>query len=166
MMDELRGNMKLEAKRIEEDCLYSAKGHFEAASYWKRIHYWIGIPATVLAAITGLALVTDRPGSGAILAVIVAILSGLSTFLNPSEKATAHHSSGTSFNTLKNQVRVFREIDLRTQATSEDLSFRLKSISEARNHLNSVSLQIPRGAFVRARRGIESGEAQYQADVI
>lgn len=164
-MDTLRTNLAREAMRVEEDCLFSAKGHFEASSQWKRIHLWIGIPATILAAVAGASLIIDHVNFGAILAVAVAILSGLATFLNPSEKAAAHHSSGTSFNKLKNQARVFREIDLPGPDTTENLSFRLKSICADRDNLNAVSLQIPRQAFERARRGIESGEAEYRVDV-
>ena len=50
---DLRDSLATEAGRIEEDCLYSARGHFEAAASWRRVHYGIGIPATVLAAVAG-----------------------------------------------------------------------------------------------------------------
>ena len=35
-----------EAARIEEDSLYSAKGHWEAAKPWEHRHLWIGVPTT------------------------------------------------------------------------------------------------------------------------
>ena len=42
----------------------------------------------------------------------VAILTSLMTFLKPSERATAHKSSGDQYLTLRNYARVFREIRL------------------------------------------------------
>ncbi len=44
-----------EAKRIEHDALYSAKGHYEAAERWTRFHLTIGIPTAILSAIAGAA---------------------------------------------------------------------------------------------------------------
>lgn len=45
-----------EAERLEEDALYSSKGHFNAEDTWVRRNYWLGVPATALGAIAGAAL--------------------------------------------------------------------------------------------------------------
>ena len=44
MTESIKEKVIIEAKRIEEDSLYSAKGHFFAASWWNKFHIWIGIP--------------------------------------------------------------------------------------------------------------------------
>jgi len=31
-----------EAKRIEENCLYTSKGHFAVAQFWSNFHLWLG----------------------------------------------------------------------------------------------------------------------------
>ncbi len=49
-----------ESQRIEEDALYSAKGHFEAARTWSRIHLWIGLPTAILAAVSGVSAFKDE----------------------------------------------------------------------------------------------------------
>ena len=58
-MVNLKAKIIDEAKRIEEDCLYSAKGHFEAASKWQKIHRYLGLPAVVLAALSGVSALTQ-----------------------------------------------------------------------------------------------------------
>lgn len=50
-----------EAERLEEDALYSSKGHFNAEDTWVRRNYWLGVPATALGAIAGAALVKSQP---------------------------------------------------------------------------------------------------------
>src|SRR5713226_9712272 len=42
-----------EVRRIEEDALYSANGHFEQAKRWTNVHLLIGIPAALLSALAG-----------------------------------------------------------------------------------------------------------------
>lgn len=52
--------LRHEAERVEEDATYSSKSHFNAEDTWVRRHYWLGIPATVLAAIAGATLIKSR----------------------------------------------------------------------------------------------------------
>ena len=42
-----------EAKRIEENCLHTSKGHFVVAGFWSNFHLWLGIPTVILATIAG-----------------------------------------------------------------------------------------------------------------
>src|SRR5687768_11958931 len=102
--------MASEADRIEEDCLYSAKGHFESARIWGRMNLWLGIPAAALGAFAGITGFKDMPEVAGGLAVFAAAFTAVLPFLKPSERAAAHQRSGTLFNSLKNRVRHFREI--------------------------------------------------------
>ncbi len=155
-----------EAKRVEEDSLYSSKGHFYAAQFWTNLHLWIGIPATILAAIAGASALSQFDNHqiiAGVLAILVAALSAVSTFVNPNEKATIHHSAGNRYNSLKNRARIFSEIDMDIES-DESLLAKLKTLSAERDELNEKSPQIPKWAFRRARQGIEDGEAQYKVD--
>lgn len=155
-----------EAKRIEEDSLYSSKGHFYAAQLWTNLHLWIGIPATILAAIAGASALSQFDNHqiiAGVLAILVAALSAVSTFVNPNEKATIHHSAGNRYNSLKNRARIFSEIDMDIES-DESLLTKLRTLSAERDELNEKSPQIPKWAFRRARQGIEDGEAQYKVD--
>jgi len=153
-----------ECERIEEDSIHSAKGHFNAGDTWRRRHFWIGIPATVLGAGTGAAIVKGYPELAGMLSLAATILTALVTFLKPSERASAHKTAGDQYLALRNDTRFFREIQLLEPEESCNHSEELKALAQRRNELNQGSPEIPRRAFVKAREGIDEGETQYRTD--
>lgn len=155
-----------EAKRIEEDALYSAKGHFNNASSWSTIHYWLGIPSVVASAIAGtsaLAKFAYHEYIAGGLAIVAAILTGLMTFINPRDRSITHLNAGNKYNSLKNKARIFYEIEIENLSIDKATE-KLNRLSDIRNELNEKSPQIARKSFEKARRGIEEGEANYKAD--
>lgn len=153
-----------EAERLEEDALYSSKSHFNAENTWVRRHYWLGVPATIIGAIAGAALVKSQPEWASALTLLASLLTGLMTFLKPNERAAIHRAAAGQFLALRNEARFFREIELLDTAKLDNLPERLKALSSARNELNQKSPSIPRSAFVAARKGIEEGEATHKVD--
>src|SRR5215475_6229450 len=96
-MDETLAEIIREAKRLEENSLYSCKGHHYAARGWRNRHLWLGIPTVVIAAIVGAAAFSQYAKEyplvailGGFLSIVVAVLSGITTFLNPNELQAAH----------------------------------------------------------------------------
>jgi hypothetical protein len=156
-------NIAKEAMRIEEDATYSSKGHYEAAKIWDNVYLWLGIPTAIIAGISGISAFQECSFLAGITAVIAAALAATSTFLNPSEKAQAHYTAGSRFNSLKNRARIFREIELQ-DSEMDYLKKRIIELSEERHTANSESPQIPRRAFESARKGIEQGESEYIVD--
>ena len=155
-----------EVKRIEENSLYSSKGHFYAAQFWTNLHLWIGIPTSIMAAVAGASALSQFDNSqivAGILAILVTVLSAVSTFINPNEKATIHHNAGNRYSSLNNRARIFSEIDAELE-TDRDLLAKFRSLAEERDKLNDKSPQIPKWAFRKAKKGIEDGEAQYKVD--
>lgn len=153
-----------EASRIEEDTQHSAKSHFNAGETWSRRHYWLGIPATLAAASAGAALVKDYPIAAQLLAMAATILSGMMTFLKPNEKATQHKTVGNQYLALRNDARIFREIELLDEIDGDTASEKLKKLAQRRNELNSTAPPIHRAAFEQTRKGIADGEADYKID--
>lgn len=153
-----------EAERLEEDAIYSSKSHFNAENTWVQRHYWLGVPATVLGAIAGAALVKSQPELASLFTLMASLLTGLMTFLKPNERAAMHRAAAGQFLALRNETRFFREIELLDTARLDELPVRLKALSSARNELNQKSPSIPRSAFVAARKGIEEGEATHKVD--
>jgi len=155
----------LEAKHIEEDALYSAKGHFYAGQFWANLHLWIGIPTACISAIAGASALSQfdyHSVVAGILAIIVAASTAVSTFLNPNEQASRHKDSGNNYNGLRNQSRIFYEIEIKT-VKNETVAFSiLKRLNNDRDNLNKESPQIPKWAFQKAKKGVESGEAAYR----
>ncbi len=156
--------LRRESERLEEDTLYSSKGHFNAEDTWVRRNYWLGVPATVLGAIAGATLIKSQPEWATAFTLLASLLTGLMTFLKPNERAAMHRAAAGQFLALRNEARFFREIELLQPARLDELSERLKALSVARNELNLKSPSIPRRAFVAARRGIEEGEATHKVD--
>jgi len=156
-----------EAKRIEENCLYTAKGHFVTAQFWTEFHFRIGIPTVIIAALAGtsaLAQFDNRNIIAGILSIIVVVLTAITTFLNPKEKANIHLTSGNNYDSLLSRVRIFWTVDCRRENLEEILTANLKDLSEERDRLNRESPQVPRWAYKKAKEGIEEGEANYKVD--
>jgi hypothetical protein len=156
--------MRREAERIEEDATYSSKSHFNAEGIWERRHYWLGVPATALAAITGATLIKSLPELASACALSASLLTGLMTFLKPNERAAMHRAAAGQFLALRNDARFFREIELQQADRLDELPEKLKVLSSARNQLNEKSPSIPRRSFIAARKGIEEGEATHKVD--
>ena len=153
-----------EAERLEEDALYSSKGHFNAEDTWVRCNYCLGVPATALGAIAGAALVKSQPELASAFTLLASLLTGLMTFLKSNERAAMHRAAAGQFLALRNEARFFRELELLETDRLDELPERLKALSSASNELNQKSPSIPRRAFDAARKGIEEGEATHKVD--
>ncbi len=152
-----------ECCRVEEDCIYSSKGHFEASALWKKIHLWIGVPSAILAGIASISAFEENTLLAGALAILVAALGAIATFLNPSSKSTEHHSAATSYLELRNRVRRFKNIELPGMDEQEGKE-RILLFGQQKDDLSSSTPQIPEWAFKKARKNIEEGQADYVAD--
>ncbi len=148
-----------EAKRIENDTSYSAKGHYEAAEYWTRFHLMIGIPTAILSAVAGASALAQFDNHSIIagfLAIVVTALTAVATFLNPNEKANSHQSVGNKYNALRNKVRVFCNIDSLVESSEQELIKQLKELAKQRDELNQDSLPVSTWAYKKAQKVIEN----------
>jgi len=155
-----------EAKRIEEDSLYSAKGHFYAGQCWVNTNLWLGGIAAVLSAIAGASALSQFDYHNIVagsLSIIVAGLTAIITFINPNERASVHQKAGNRYNALRNDTKIFYDIEL-SEIDDKKATEDLKKLNDRRNKLNLESYQIPKWAFEKARKGIEEGEAKYKID--
>jgi len=156
-----------EAKRIEENCLYTSKGHFAVAQFWSNFHLWLGIPTVILASIVGafaLSQFSSYIVIAGVISIVVVVLSATTTFLNPRERANAHLSAGNNYDSLLSKARIFWTIDCWQSESEEILTQKLRDLSEERNRLNRECPQVPRFAYLAARKGIQEGETSYGVD--
>ncbi|MFA6170522.1 MAG: SLATT domain-containing protein [Candidatus Margulisiibacteriota bacterium] len=155
-----------EAKRIEEDSIYSAKGHFYAGQCWVNMNLWLGGISAVLSAIAGASALSQFDYHNIVaggLSIIVAGLTAVITFINPSERSVVHQKIGNEYNALRNDTRIFYDIEVNNMDEKRAIED-LKKLNDKRNKLNLESHQIPKWAFEKARKGIEEGEAKYKVD--
>jgi len=166
MMTELvKAKMQEEAQNIENDVHYSAKGHYQEARYWSRLYLLLGIPTAITSAIAGVSALAQFDNHAILagsLALIVAALSGITTFLHPDGKATAHQTAGSKYSTLRNKVRAFRNLDLYVGESEQELLEQLKSLAAQRDELNEASLPISNEAYKSARKTILEKQARRQ----
>ena len=153
-----------EAKHIEENCQYSAKGHFVASQFWNNFSLWIGIPTVILAAVTGVLAFASVILLVGILSAVVVVLSSVTTFLNPKERANAHLLAGNNYDSLLTKARIFWTIDCKTEISEQILTNKLKDIVDQRDKLNRECPQIPSWAYNKGKKGIERGEYHYRVD--
>jgi hypothetical protein len=163
-MFNLKTKLIEEACRIEEDTEHSAKGHYNAANRWSRYHLWIGLPSAVLAAIAGGTAFNNMAALAGILAILSTALTTVLTFLKPSEHSENHKAVAGQYLSLRNQSRIFREIEI---DESEDISIykkRLIKLATHRDELNTSSPAISRKDYDKAKKDIDGGLSQYQID--
>lgn len=156
-----------EAKRIEENCLYTSKSHFVAASFWDNFHLWIGVPTVVLAAIAGAIALAEfdyHTTIAASLSMLIMVLTAVTTFLNPKERSNTYLTAGNNYDSLLTKVRIFWTIDCWSETPNELLCDKLKEFSEHRDRLNRDCPQPSTWAHNKAKKGIEEGEAVYMVD--
>lgn len=180
MSAELIEALRREVARIEEDAEYSHKGHYAAAEVWRRRRYWLGVPAALAAALASMLIFFDGSDASDMLqqaapwlnptfiaagmAMLATLLATLLTALNPAERAVEHQSAGGAYLTLRNQARIFREVDLLSPDNPAQLRERLHALDATRNQLNQSSPKIPDRAYKKAKKGIKAGESTHRVD--
>ncbi len=163
-MTDLRDKLYAEARRIEEDAEHSAKGHYNAADRWGRYHLFIGLPAAILAAVAGGTAFNDLPEVAGSLAILSTALTTVLTFLKPSERAENHKAVAGQYLALRNQARIFRELDLGDSADLDKAKEHLLDLARTRDDLNQASPGIPRQDYEKAKADIDAGQSKYRAD--
>lgn len=163
-MSDLLAKLATEAHRIEEDAEHSAKSHFNAAVRWGRYHLAIGLPAAVFAAVAGGAAFGDLPEVAGSLAILSTALTTVLTFLKPSEHAENHKAVAGQYLALRNQARMFRELELEEAANVDSAKARLIDLANTRDDLNQASPDISRKDYEKAKADIDEGRSQYRVD--
>lgn len=170
--EQLRDNLVREARRVEEDVLYSSKGQYAAAERWRNMHLWIGVPTAVLTGIAGALIVGGPAEMGGIpldavfglVAIAGAVSTAVMTFLGPEKRSSAHQQAADEYNALKGRARRFCEIDAHKPICDNEISERLEALVRERDRLNGSSPLIPASAYAKAKRAVKEGQANYQAD--
>lgn len=154
-----------ECRRIEEDTEHSFKGHYNSAEFWGHMNLILGLAAAlsgILAGGTSAADGSDATVTGA--AFFSAIFATCMTFLKPGEMADSHKNAGNFYHSLRNRVRIFREIELVSGRDADSLKSMFLKFVERRDELNSIMPRVGRAAYEKAKKDIDSGRAAYRVD--
>jgi hypothetical protein len=75
-----------------------------------------------------------------------------------------HRSVAGQYHKLRNQTRIFREIDLADGLGEAAARLRLLEFASQRDDLNAAAPGIPRCDYEKAKQDIDGGRSRYQVD--
>jgi hypothetical protein len=160
-----------QAKRLEETTLYSSKGHHRAAAHWAQSHLWLGLPMAILSTIVGAATFSQYAEQypevafiAGCISITVAVLSGVTTFLNPNKREASHLAAAHGFDKINNDARVFWSVECWLEESEIVPTAKLKELIDRKNELNGKSPQIPNWAYQKAKKGIVAGEVEFKVE--
>jgi type IV secretory pathway VirB3-like protein len=158
-LSEQRERLRSEAAQIQQESWLAAELHYAAETPWYHANLIIGIPATVLAAIAGAAAFSKLANSEFVagsISIIVAILSSLTTFIDPKKAFAEHHASAKGFESLHHRAGFFYRVSsLDNDATNAELQKQLEEFRSSFIELNQRSLPISAVAHRHARAVVE-----------
>jgi hypothetical protein len=169
MDNTLKTEMKSEAQRIEEDALFSGKGHYIAVARWRWSHRVLGIVSAAASALAAISVLMQWTPTLAVTAAAAATLAAVVlTALKPSEQADRHQRAGDRYFEIKNSARIFREIELiDPNASLKELIKGIKILSSGLVVIRSGAPIIPGHAYEGAKREIEIEEgADFRVDKV
>ncbi|SKB11415.1 conserved hypothetical protein [Planktothrix sp. PCC 11201] len=92
-------------------CRVLSQAHIDVSIRWSTAHLYIGIPSTILAAIASVQAINSLGGEyqllSVVIAVLVAILAPLLTFLDPNGRANNHLNASRVYEQMADQYDSF-----------------------------------------------------------
>lgn len=161
LMSAYRQEVIDELRRLEEDLLYTEKGHFMAANELSRLHLGLGIAATLAAAASVATIVGEASAvlSGT-LALIASLASAVLTFVKPDQKVGQHLAAGRLLNDVRVRSRQCRALDLHADSGLSRAEWRSKAdeIRSAKAEVDQTAPSISDRRFAKAQEKIRSGD--------
>ncbi|MEE1837450.1 hypothetical protein [Streptomyces sp. SP17KL33] len=145
--------IKKELERLQENCLYSAQGYFEAAKsseLWGRL--MVFIPACVTATAGFFTAVGGGRSFGAFSAVGGAV-AATASFLGSSKKSTDFLASAHSYTALRNKLHL--EINLlSSESDYSAMEVKVREFNTEYVRISTTDVPMPNRFFEKARARI------------
>src|SRR3989344_2521844 len=135
-----RKHIVIEAKRVEASLDHVANAHFAASRLFRSLYLSLGIITIILSTIVGIAVsfkVDDGktisynyPWLITVMSGIIALFSGIMTFLSPNDRGMMNLNSGNEYDELKNKVRIFWYVECNGNLPTDNLVNRLNYLTE------------------------------------
>lgn len=162
--DSFREQVSAELRAMEEDLLWTEKAHFATATTYARMHLWLGVVATIAAAVAAASIVAKAlPVISGSAAVIAAITSGIVAFLKPQDTEQKHLAAGRRLGALRVKVRQSLNLDLHPSRPVDPDAWRAsaKTFAEEKAKIDTDAPGTSNRAFQAARRKIEAGHFRH-----
>jgi len=154
-----------EVHRIHESVAWSAQTQFEQLKLWRGMNMILGVPAAILAAISGGTGLAQQHAATvpAVLALISAGFRAALTTLNPSRRASQAQSAANAYLEIQTAARQLLLIDLEN-LSAEDARDKLAELTVRRDEVNRTADPPGRYAHWRAGRNVSKGRQAYEVD--
>lgn len=159
-MADVRKAVDDELRRLEEDILYTEKGHFAASDEHSRVHLGLGLLATITAAVAATTIIgKSDPWIPGVLALIAAVASAVLTFVKPDERAAQHLQSGRALAALRVRIRQTRTIDLAADGVVNAAAWKaaIEDLTTQKSDVDSAAPPVSDRFFKKAQQKIQAG---------
>lgn len=162
--DELKP-IAVEADRVHESVMWSSQGQFEQMKLWRAMNVVLGVPAAILAAVSGgTGLASQATKVPAVLALISAAFGAALTTLNPSRRVAQAQAAANAYLEIQTDARQFLTVRL-LHLELDEAQEQLQTLTTRRNEVNRTADPFSTYAYWRAKRNIRrSGGQTYAVD--
>lgn len=141
-------------------CKVLSQAHIYVSIYWLRMHWYIGIPSTVLAAAASVQAISNFQGNyqmiSILLSLAVAILAPLLTFLDPNQSSNSHLAASRVYEKMADMYDNFHlKCLLETRSIEEELT-ELTQINSEYGESKKGLPSCPEWAYQRALKAQDS----------
>jgi hypothetical protein len=154
-----------ELKRLEESAMYSAQMQFELTKQWRGVNLSLGLPAAVLAAVSGATALVSTTGRipAGILALASAGFGAILTTVNASHRMNQAAAAANAYLEIQTAARQAREVDL-PDWPLDDARNALAELTARRDEQNKTAEPPNKRAYKRAQANLDSGGQTYAVD--
>jgi hypothetical protein len=136
-----RGPVDAILQAMEQRCFTTRDAHLGKASRWNKAHYWVGVPAALLAGAGAVSGLTETQGAVQVTLAIVALvgsgLAAVATTLNAGRVSEEARSTANAYDALGLEIGVTRKVDLRTWPPDNGLG--RESVEDYLHRLNDLA---------------------------
>ncbi|MBW4565831.1 MAG: SLATT domain-containing protein [Mojavia pulchra JT2-VF2] len=135
-----------------DQALEMATCHRRASDAYGNIHMFFGLPAAVIASISGISAFTKNSTLAGITAFIVAGITGAMSFLNPAEKEKLHLEAGNVLDAWATKTYLLIKQGRASLIESAEVVSQWEKLMEERTQLLRQSPRIPTWAMSKAMK--------------
>ncbi|MFN3532369.1 MAG: SLATT domain-containing protein [Candidatus Brocadia sp.] len=167
-MNNLRERLRNESLRLYEDLECTFTAHFIAAKRLANLNLWLGIPSIILSAAAGCLALSKLVPHFEVFAGLsgfaAATFTALLVFLRPTDRHERYIKYGNKYRALREDIRLFFEIEPYTEKTDNELKALLDSLISKKKRLDINSPLLPDGAIRKAKKRIEAVKPEYERE--
>ena len=163
--ESLREQVAAELRAMQVDLLWTEKAHFATATSYARLHLWLGVIATVAAAVAAASVIGEAaPAVAGSAAVVSAVASAVVAFLKPQDSEQKYLTAGRRLGALRVKVRQALNLDLHPSQPEGPEAWRslASKFAAEKATIDADAPGTSNRAFRKARKKIEAGHFDHE----